>query len=289
MENVEILVEPNIDDITIDVVQDTTNVTIEINNIGSEDDGIKIGDNISLLVNNVGYITDYIVTQLDVTQYESYLTITESQISDLNHFSPTSLLIDYGFTDNSINWNEAYSWGDHALVGYLTSADLTGYLQSGDNISELINDSGYITSSAIANFETTSQLNVRDTNNRDRANHTGTQLASTISDFAPKAIEAVTQPIKVSGSFTVTPAHNNCTIKVSGTTPTITFDPNTQAYPNKFSVYFLKKDTTDATFDFIAATGWTYTYDNLTLTGEGGRCGVLKFDGDNELILLGNE
>jgi hypothetical protein len=32
-------------------------------------------------------------------------------------------------------------------------------------------------------FETPSQLNVRDTNNRARANHTGTQLASTISDF----------------------------------------------------------------------------------------------------------
>lgn len=32
--------------------------------------------------------------------------------------------------------------------------------------------------------ETTSQLNSRDTANRDRANHTGTQLAATISDFA---------------------------------------------------------------------------------------------------------
>lgn len=35
----------------------------------------------------------------------------------------------------------------------------------------------------IADFETTSQLNTRDTNNRARANHTGTQAASTISDF----------------------------------------------------------------------------------------------------------
>lgn len=33
-------------------------------------------------------------------------------------------------------------------------------------------------------YETPSQLNTRDTNNRARANHTGTQLASTISDFA---------------------------------------------------------------------------------------------------------
>jgi len=33
-------------------------------------------------------------------------------------------------------------------------------------------------------FETPSQLNTRDTNNRNRANHTGTQLAATISDFS---------------------------------------------------------------------------------------------------------
>jgi hypothetical protein len=37
---------------------------------------------------------------------------------------------------------------------------------------------------SILSVETTSQLNTRDTNNRARANHTGTQLASTISDFA---------------------------------------------------------------------------------------------------------
>jgi len=33
----------------------------------------------------------------------------------------TSLSADYGFTDNSTNWNSAFSWGDHSLVGYLTS------------------------------------------------------------------------------------------------------------------------------------------------------------------------
>jgi hypothetical protein len=35
----------------------------------------------------------------------------------------------------------------------------------------------------LLDVETTTQLNTRDTNNRSRANHTGTQLASTISDF----------------------------------------------------------------------------------------------------------
>ncbi len=40
-------------------------------------------------------------------------------------------------------------------------------------------------------YETTSQLNTRDTNNRARANHTGTQLASTVSDFNEAAQDAV--------------------------------------------------------------------------------------------------
>lgn len=58
--------------------------------------------NLSGFTNDAGFITE--VTEGDVTQYESSLTITESQISDL---------------------------GD--------------YLESGDNISELVNDVGYTT------------------------------------------------------------------------------------------------------------------------------------------------
>jgi hypothetical protein len=38
-----------------------------------------------------------------------------------SYFTPNSLLIDYGFTDNSTEWDTAYGWGDHSLAGYLTS------------------------------------------------------------------------------------------------------------------------------------------------------------------------
>ena len=44
---------------------------------------------------------------------------------------------------------------------------------------------------SILEVETTAQLDARDTTNRDRANHTGTQLASTISDFAEASQDAV--------------------------------------------------------------------------------------------------
>ena len=47
--------------------------------------------------------------------------LVEADISDLSHFTPSTLLADYGFTDNSNIWNIAFSWGDHATQGYLTS------------------------------------------------------------------------------------------------------------------------------------------------------------------------
>ena len=33
-------------------------------------------------------------------------------------FTPTDLLTDYGFTDNSNNWDIAFGWGDHSTAGY---------------------------------------------------------------------------------------------------------------------------------------------------------------------------
>jgi len=58
----------------------------------------------------------------------------------------------------------------------------------------------------ISDAETTTQLNTRDTNNRNRANHTGTQLASTVSDFS----EAVDDRVSV--------------LAVAGTNMAITYD-----------------------------------------------------------------
>lgn len=76
-----------------------------------------------------------------------------------------------------------------------------GIIPSNIPTSELNNDANFIDSagapvqpSDIANFETSTQLDGRDTNNRNRDNHTGTQLASSISDFstAVKASETLT-------------------------------------------------------------------------------------------------
>lgn len=52
---------------------------------------------------------------------------------------------------------------------------------------------------AIANFETTTQLNTRDTNNRARANHTGTQSADTLTDGTTNKAFLATERTKLTG------------------------------------------------------------------------------------------
>ena len=65
----------------------------------------------------------------------------------------------FTITDDDIaRWNEAHSWGDHALEGYLKSQDIpTGFLMPGDNVSLLFNDPPYVTKAelddAIDNLE----------------------------------------------------------------------------------------------------------------------------------------
>lgn len=51
-------------------------------------------------------------------------------------------------TDNSSNWDTSFGWGNHASAGYLTTI-------SGLNISLLVNDSAFITASALSPYLTT--------------------------------------------------------------------------------------------------------------------------------------
>jgi len=72
------------------------------------------GDNVSHLYNDIGYITGFTETDPIFTGSPAY-TISTGDIA---------------------NWNDSYGWGDHSTSGYLVS---------GDNISVLNNDAGYIT------------------------------------------------------------------------------------------------------------------------------------------------
>jgi hypothetical protein len=85
-----------------------------------------------------------------------------------------------------INWKKVSTPNsnpdaDHVYVG--VGLDGILYLKNSNG-----SVSKYITENFIENFETTSQLNARDSANRDRSNHTGTQNANTITGLANVAI-----------------------------------------------------------------------------------------------------
>ncbi len=63
------------------------------------------------------------------------------------------------------------------------SETVTTLTESPANVFTYTSEDSTVTEIDISNFETTTQLNSRDTDNRNRTNHTGTQTASTISDF----------------------------------------------------------------------------------------------------------
>ncbi|HSE99900.1 MAG TPA: hypothetical protein VLA48_03305 [Nitrososphaeraceae archaeon] len=73
------------------------------------------------------------------------------------------------------------------------------HLADNINISEFVNDEG---------FESAAQLNVRDANNRNRANHTGIQLSSTIVDFDIAATAAVVENSITDGVTNKAPSEN---------------------------------------------------------------------------------
>lgn len=94
--------------------------------------------------------------------------ITREEVEDLleNSFND-STYITWTYDDNANSFTAQLS---QAVLDQLQNA-----LQDGDGISRLTNDMG---------FETPAQLSNRDQQNRNRANHIGTQTASTISDLS---------------------------------------------------------------------------------------------------------
>ena len=101
------------------------------------DSAVQPSDNISTLTNDSGFITDYTVTQADVTQHQAALSITESQISDLQSYltSETTTTL----TSDSVNQRLQYtdetgtvnnidlSWAvDDTNLARLTSGSLDG-------------------------------------------------------------------------------------------------------------------------------------------------------------------
>lgn len=87
------------------------------------------------------------------------------------------------------------------------------------------------------NYETSSQLNARDTNNRNRAYHTGTQLASTISDLqsaisSNSAVTANTAKVGITPTQAANIVTNNAKVTNANHTGEVTGDEYLTITPN---------------------------------------------------------
>lgn len=96
---------------------------------------------VSELTNDSGYITSYSVTEGDVTQHQSALSITESQISDLGAYitgiDSSAVTTALGYTpENSSNKNAANGYAGLDANGKVASAQLPSYV---DDVEEYAN------------------------------------------------------------------------------------------------------------------------------------------------------
>jgi hypothetical protein len=125
-----------------------------------------------------------IQTAIDHTQLQNKGTNTHAQIdthiaNTSNPHSVTKTQVGLGNVDNVSDVNKPISTATQTALN--AKYDAT-------------NPNGY---------ETPTQLNTRDTNNRARGNHTGTQLASTISDFASTVLGTVLTGISFATSTAI--------------------------------------------------------------------------------------
>jgi hypothetical protein len=87
-----------------------------------------------------------------------------------------------GITREEVEDILANSFADTATITWVYN-DGSNQFEASIEASTLATINSALQASDIVDFETTTELNARDVNNRSRVNHTGSQTASTISDF----------------------------------------------------------------------------------------------------------
>lgn len=149
-------------------------VTIDKNgSIQLDRSGVTLGDDDVLTKSEVDSIIN--ITNLPIGGAEDQILAKSSNADYAVEWVTPSSAVTSVNSQTGVVVLDADDIDDSATAHkFVTSTDIT----------KLSNTSGTNTGDQdISNFETTSQLNTRDTNNRNRSNHTGTQTASTISDF----------------------------------------------------------------------------------------------------------
>lgn len=109
-------------------------------------------------------------------------------------------------------------------------------------------------------YETPAQLNTRDTNNRNRANHTGTQLSSTISDFAATVRSTVLTGLSLATSTAVT-ATDSILISIGKLQAQL----NAKVYGTEFESFQSTSSFSSSSPAFVLAAGFTTTSKSIGL------------------------
>lgn len=103
---------------------DTTNLLVHFSGAYADLTGKPtiptVPTTVSSFTNDSGYITGYTVTESDVTAHEAALTITESQISDLQSYLTSETTTSIALNSNSLDFTDE--------TGTVTSIDLSAYL-----------------------------------------------------------------------------------------------------------------------------------------------------------------
>jgi len=114
-----------------------------------------------------------------ITQAENGRMFIEPALAEIDPIFANSVAYSIAYND-TLNWNSAYGWGDHALAGYLTQANLSGFYNSSQVDQLISNNSLRIDSLNISKLNTTDQryndslridsLNISKLNNGSVAN-----------------------------------------------------------------------------------------------------------------------
>jgi len=143
------------------------------------DSALQSGDNISELTNDSAFLTE---SSHDALPADNPHSVTAAQVGADPTGTAASAVTSH---EAALDPHPQYLTPAEGNAAYATAAQGTladSALQSGDDISELNNDEG---------FETPSELDARDTANRNRTNHTGTQSIETLTELpAPTAATA---------------------------------------------------------------------------------------------------
>ena len=229
-----------------------------------------IPTNNNQLTNGAGYITDYTVTEGDVTQHQSALSITESQISDLSHFSGsyTDLTNKPTIPTNNTELTNG--------AGYITASSTDTLTNKSGNVSQFTNDAGYKT--AVSESDVTQHqaaLSITESQISDLSHFSGSYTDLTNKPTIPTNNNQLTNGAGYITDYSVT--QNDVTQHQSALAVTESQITDLQNYITDANITIVGDDSTGTSFsakdnDNIKITGTQNTAvsvsgDTITVTG----------------------